>query len=191
MAFLDDWSLDYSAKTITHSGSNRWTVRNFYSELMDLFDDAGQMDDQVPMSAQTPKEFKLIHGWSLGSDADYQYLYEGSVIDELNSDIWASFYTLGSIAAGSYVYFEQGGALVPNYTGYVSGHIDQLIKVNSGGTDINGKKVTAYIRNLGDTYDHYEATASATGGWNPIPLATEGDNNDDASGASVSGVMSL
>lgn len=189
MSFATDWSLNYTTKEISYIGAGtRWTVRNFYSELMDLFDDAGQMDDQVPMSAQTPKEFKLINGWDLSADTDYQYLYEGSIIDEATGDVWASFYSIGTINAGSVIYFEQDGALVPTYTGYTSGHIDQLIKVAPLGVPTNGSKITAYIRNLGDTYDHYEATASATGGWNPIPFATETDSNDGGTGGAVTGV---
>jgi hypothetical protein len=155
---------------------------------MDLFDDAGQMDDQVPMSAQTPTEYSLINGWALGSDNCFSYLYGGSVVDTTNNDVWADFYTIGTIVADSVVYWYQNGALVPSDPAYTQGHSDQLIKVVDGGSAIDSRKVTAYIRNLGDLYDHFEVTAPATGGRNPVPLATAGDSNDDESGASVAGV---
>jgi hypothetical protein len=71
----DDWTLDYTAKTITHTaGTTRYTVQEFYSWLMDVFDDASQMDDPVSMSAQTPREYQLINGWSFASDACFGYL---------------------------------------------------------------------------------------------------------------------
>jgi hypothetical protein len=62
-----------------------------------------------------------------------------------------------------------------------------LVKVTDAGTDVDSKKVTAYIRNLGDSYDNFEVSATATGGYNPIPLATESDSNDDESGATITG----
>jgi hypothetical protein len=197
MAIGDDFDLDYTNKYIEYVGSgDRYTVRELYSWLMDVFDDAGQMDDTVPMSAQTPTEYTLINGWTFGdgtagSDGDtIQYLYGGSVVvDKIGGDdVWANFYTLGTIVADAVMYFEQDGSLVANYTGYTSGHIDQLIKVTDGGTDTDSRYVTVYARNLGDTYDHFKAQASATGGRNPVPLATSNDTNDDESGDEVVGV---
>ena len=185
----DDFTLDYTAKTISHtSGATRYTVNELYSWLMDLFDDAGQMDDQVPTSAQTPVEYSLINGWSFNADSDLGYLYGGSIVDTTNNDVWANFYTLGTIAVGSVVYWQQGSSLVAAHPGYSDGHIDQLIKVTDGGVATNDRKVTAYIRNLGDLYDHFEVTAAATGGRNPVPLATAADANDNELGGSVTGV---
>jgi hypothetical protein len=198
MAIADDFTLDYTNKYIeyTGAGSTRYTVNALYSWLMDVFDDASQMDDQVPMSAQTPTEYTLINGWTFGdgtagSDANtIQYLYGGSVVvDKMaGDDVWANFYTLGTIVADAVMYFEQNGSLVASYTGYTSGHIDQLIKVVTGGTATDDRKVTVYARNLGDTYDHFQATATATGGRNPVPIATAIDTNDNESGDSVVGV---
>lgn len=184
----DDWTIDYDLKTLAHTaGTTRYTVQEFYSWLMDVFDDAAQMDDPVPMSAQTPREFRLINGWAFGSDSCLGYLKSGAIIDTTNNDIWACFYSLGTLSAGSVVYVEQDGSLVPAAPGYTTGHIDMLIKVNAAGVDIDSNHVTAYVRNLGDSYDHYEATATATGGYNPIPIASEADANDDETGGTVTG----
>ena len=188
MAIADDFTLDYSAKNIAHTaGTTRYTVQEFYSWLMDLFDDSAQMDDPVPMKANTPREFEFINGWAMSADADYGYLSSGAIVDNTNNDIWACFYSLGSLNTDAIVYVEQDGSLVSAEPGYTSGHIDFLVKVTTAGVDTDGKRVTAYTRNLGDTYDHYQATATATGGYNPIPLASEEDANDDASGGSVTG----
>jgi hypothetical protein len=55
MAIQDDWTIDYGAKTIAHtSGTTVYTVNAMYSWLQDTFDELGQLDDDVPMSAQTP-----------------------------------------------------------------------------------------------------------------------------------------
>ena len=41
MAIADDWTINYSAKTITHiAGTTVYTALSLYSWLMDVFDDA-------------------------------------------------------------------------------------------------------------------------------------------------------
>lgn len=193
MAIQDDFSLNYGTKKISHaSGSTRYTVNALYSWLMDLFDDVGQMDDTVPMAAQTPVEYSLINGWTFNADSDLGYLYGGSIVVEkagADKDVWANFYTLGTVESDAVVYWLQNGAAVSSHPGYTQGHIDQLIKVVSGGADVDGRNVAAYARNRAsgnaDLYDHFVAQASATGGRNPIPLATSPDTNDDGSDVSA------
>lgn len=65
MAISDDFSIDYTNKRIRHSTSATtvWTVNALYSYLQDTFDELDQMDDPIPMSAQTPTEYTLINGW--------------------------------------------------------------------------------------------------------------------------------
>lgn len=55
-----------------------YTVRQLYSFLQDTFDELGQMDDTVPMSAQTPTEFTLINDWFIDDDST-QYLSGGAI----------------------------------------------------------------------------------------------------------------
>lgn len=193
---LTDWQYDAATKKIKHNtGSTRITVNALYSEIMDEFDNAGQMDDTIPMSAQTPTEYTLINGWTFDSDSDLGYLYGGSIVVQkatTDRDVWANFYTLGTIESDGVVYWYQNGAAVSAHPGYTSGHIDQLIKVVANGsnvsTDGTALAVRAYLRNRAsanaDLYDHFTGTATATGGRNPIPLASSPDTNDD--GADVS-----
>lgn len=189
MAIETDWSIDYTAKTLSYVGAGtRYTVNALYSWLMDLFDDAGQMDDAVPMKANTPTEYEMINGWTFAADAHLGYLYGGSIKVNATDDLWANFYSIGTLKAGTVIYIEQGGALVATHPGYASDHIDQLVKVRAAGADVAARTVTLFARNLGDKYDHFELQAPTTGGRNPVPLATETDTNDDASGASVVGV---
>lgn len=65
MAIGDDFSIDYTYKRIYHSetATTVWTVNALYSYLQDTFDEIDQMDDPIPMSAQTPTEYTLINGW--------------------------------------------------------------------------------------------------------------------------------
>jgi hypothetical protein len=113
----------------------------------------------------------------------------GSVLT--GEDVWANFYNLaGGLKAGGIIYVEQNQLLV-TYSGwgYTSGDLDALVRVTKCGTAINSRKVAFFSRDLGDRYGYFEATASANGGRNPLSVETEDDLNDDASGASVTGVV--
>jgi len=54
------------------SGSTMYTMNELYSALQDLFDESLQMDDGVPMSAQTPVEYTI--GKIDAGDADPWYI---------------------------------------------------------------------------------------------------------------------
>lgn len=115
MPISSDFTLDYTNRRITHSsGSTRYSVNALYSWLADLIDDAGQMDDTVPMSAQTPVEYSLINGWFM-DDASFGYLFGGS-IQTVGWD--AATYT-----NGVYVLTMQAGG----YTNAVAGDIGKTV----------------------------------------------------------------
>lgn len=91
MAISDDFTIDYVNQRIYHSTSATtvWTVNELYSYIQDTFDEIAQMDDPVPMSAQTPTEYTLINGWFMnearenegGSDYRncFEYLKTGAI----------------------------------------------------------------------------------------------------------------
>jgi len=83
MAIGDDWTIDYTNKRIYHSsGTTVYTVNELYSYLQDTFDEPTQMDDKVPMSAQTPTAYTMINGWWLDISATYEshkYLKGGAI----------------------------------------------------------------------------------------------------------------
>ena len=83
MAWLDDFGIDYTNKRIYHStGTTVYDVNAMYSALMDTFDELDQLDDPVPMSAQTPVEYTMVNEWFLdegtGSEA-HKYLKNGAI----------------------------------------------------------------------------------------------------------------
>jgi hypothetical protein len=55
-----------------------YTTRALYSFVQDTFDELGNMDDTVPMSAQTPTEFTLINGWFI-DDESVKFLTGGAL----------------------------------------------------------------------------------------------------------------
>ena len=184
MPIANDWSIDYSAKTLTHSsGITVYTVLELYSWLMDIFDDAGQMDDTIPMDAQTPTAFRLINGWSIPA-VSYPYLKGGAITDTTTDDLWANVYTLGSIVSGAQIYIIQNDVeLTPWWS---TGHIDILVRVKQAGTEIDNGVLLVMIRDLGSTYDHYQVDCT-TGGRNAVPLATSTDINNQTAAATIAG----
>jgi hypothetical protein len=76
------WDIDYTAKRIYRDTAESPTVTDtslaLYSALQDLFDQPDQMDDPVPMSAQTPTAFTIINQWFL-DDESTQYLTGGAI----------------------------------------------------------------------------------------------------------------
>lgn len=65
-----------------------YTARELYSFMQDTFDDLDQMDDTVPMSAQTPTEFTMINGWFI-DDASIKYLTGGAISTSgYDNEIW-------------------------------------------------------------------------------------------------------
>ncbi len=188
MAIADDWSINYALKTITHTaGTTVYTVNELYSWLMDVFDDASQMDDPVPMSGQTAAEYTLINGWAI-PEASYPFLKGGAITDTTNNDLWANVYTLGNIVAGAQIYVVQNGTELTAHWG--TGHIDILVKVKETGTLIDAGNLLLMIRDLGATYDHFEADCSA-GGRNPVALGVSTDLNNQTASATIAGYSDI
>lgn len=262
MAIQDDFTIDYVNRTIKHtSGTTVYSVNALYSWLQDTFDELAQMDDPVPMSAQTPTDYSLINGWFM--DHDSAHFLSGGAIQTIGYDtfiveipvsgggtspvagdigkpvtddaatigtlihyesdewyvrldtpstsvasgsavavtggtgsetttadsvsgenLWANLYTIGAIEASVNVYLVQNAVKLTQWWAADSGHIDVLVLVKHMGAEINSGKVTAFIREWGDTYDHLEVDLSG-GGRTPVPLATQDDPNNDSSEATV------
>ena len=71
MAIVDDVSIDTINKVVRRDAAPSATVYSanaLYSYLMDYFDELDLMDDEVPMSAQTPTSYTFINGWYLQED---------------------------------------------------------------------------------------------------------------------------
>ena len=79
MAIGDDFAIDYVNKRIYHSaGTTVYLVNALYSWLMDEFDEQGAMDDDIPMSAQTPNAYTIINNWFI-NDESCEFLKEGAI----------------------------------------------------------------------------------------------------------------
>lgn len=86
MAIGTDFTIDYVNKRVYNNyalgqggTTTTYTTVALYSYLMDQFDAQGAMDDDVPMSAQTPNAFTWINGWFM-DDESHKYLYDGALV---------------------------------------------------------------------------------------------------------------
>lgn len=79
-AISDCFTIDYVNQKIYNNQTytDIFTVNALYSYLQETFDELDQMDDAVPMSAQTPTEYTLINGWYVDDDS-FKYLKGGAV----------------------------------------------------------------------------------------------------------------
>lgn len=84
MAIADDIKIDYTNKRIYQdhayvAGTDTpHTTQALYSYIMDVFDEQAQMDNTIPMSAQTPNAFTMINGWFI-DDETVKWLNDGAL----------------------------------------------------------------------------------------------------------------
>ena len=153
MAVLDDFSIDYVGKRIYHSsGTTVWNVNDLYSALQDTFDELGQLDDDVPMSAQTPTEYTLINKWYMNS-TDMQYLKNGAI----QTSGWASYGMVKVDYSAETVQLVPGDKGLPCSTTSYSGTLVDYVD--------NGTTGTVWIRpdTGADTFDSAELLTCDTG----------------------------
>lgn len=91
-------------------GKTVWSVNALYSYLQDQFDELGNMDDKVPMDAQTPTEYRFINNWFI-DEVSIKYLKGGA--------IKTSGWTSGQIIQQK---FQSGG-----YTNVVASDIGKIV----------------------------------------------------------------
>ena len=78
MAIQDDFTIDYVDQKITYTTpfvddrpdpTKIYTANELYSFLQDTFDEPAQMDDPIPMSAQTPTQYTLLYPWFIYNES--------------------------------------------------------------------------------------------------------------------------
>ena len=168
-----DFTIVYSDKRIYHSANtNIYTVNQLYSYLQNTFDELEQMDDPIPMTAQTPTEYTLVNGW-------YMNQTRGSGTPDVNC---FEFLKSGAIQTSGWA---SGGVRMKAYdatgagTAFASGDVGRVItETDTGdtGTILDYDERTAteqgyvWIRpdtasdTFADTNSAYTVTGSSASG---------------------------
>jgi hypothetical protein len=77
------FTIDTEERTI--SVDQRMGVRDLYSRIAEIFDDAEMMVHPTPMEAITPQEFRTVNGWALTRES-VELLQDGNLeVEEVPS----------------------------------------------------------------------------------------------------------
>lgn len=194
MAFLDDFSIDRETGNIRHvSGTTNYTVIQAHRAIQSIADDASYAgDDELDITDVTPSErstdniITLINGYNI-DDTAAQFLYDGSIIQDNGNTIYDGILVYAN--AGMYLNVIQNGALATNFwtTGLNADSANGishrfLLKVRTGGADIDGRRIRGTTREFGFTYSEFPVNGTSRGN-NVMALTYATDlNNQTASG---------
>lgn len=194
MAIGDDFSIAANGDIRHVAGSTNYTVIAFHRWLGDLMDDAAAAgNDILDITDATASERATDNLITLNSpynidDTAAQFLYDGSIVQDGGNTIYDGLVVIAS--AGMRLEIIQNGALIsPNFwtTGYNADAANGIshrfmVKVRTGGNDIDGRKLIGLTREFGFTYSEFKINGTARGN-NVMALTYVSDlNNQTAEG---------
>lgn len=197
------------------SGAGYYTVIAFHRWVQDLADQpAWSGDDIMDIIKDTPSDrqgidniISLQNGYTITQEA-VEHLYDGSIIMNDGDDIWDSIVVLSGTDTDLEVRIIQDGAVIssalttgnsfwnntvfgasnpglnPNPTSGIS--MQFLLKVRTGGVDIDAKSCIGYTRVWGKTFSEFRINATARGN-NSLPLTFRDDLNNTTLVGTVAG----
>lgn len=176
MAIADDFTIDYTAKTITHtSGATIYTVLAYFQWLAGVFAQSSSMDDDYSFVSDTPTVYRYTNDWAFGdSTADIQFLKGGSIESSDGDELWSNLYSIGSQEQGSQIYIIQDGSEITPW--WSTENIDILLLVKTGGVLIDSGNVLAMCRETDYLFDHNSVYLGG-GSRNPVGINNAPDLN--------------
>lgn len=197
MAIGDDFSVAANGDIRYTGTTNNYTVIAFHRWLGDLMDDAQasgndilDITDATASERSTDNIITLKPPYNIDDEAA-QHLYDGSVIQDNGDTIYDGILVFG--ASGMYLEIIQNGELVtPNF--WTNGlNADPaagishrfMLKVRTGGADIDGRRIIGITREFGKTYSEFKATTAR--GNNVLALTYADDLNNVTPAATVAG----
>lgn len=203
MAFTaTDWTIDRQTGNIRYTGDDHSggapsyaTVIELHRALQDFADqEAASGDDELDIISSNPSErstdniITLLNGFNI-NDAASEHLYNGSIIQSGGDVIYDGLQNIGTTAAiqiiqnGAVItddWWNYGGGLNPDSANGISHRF--MIKVRTGGADIDGRRIIATSRVFGKTYGEFKVNGTSRG-INVLAINTSDDlNNQTASG---------
>lgn len=198
MAIQDDFSIAANGDIrYTGTGTN-YTVIAFHRWLGDLMDDAqASGNDILDITDATASERSTDNIITLNSpynidDIAAEHLYDGSIVQAGGATIYDGIVVFAP--TGAYLQVLQNGAPVaPNFwtTGLnadANNGISHrfMLKVRSGGSDVDGRRLIGQTRVFGNTYSEFKINGTARGN-NVIALTYATDLNNQTAEATVKG----
>ncbi len=185
MAIQDDFTINYTAKTVTHSsGTTVYTVLEFFQWLANTFASSAQMDDDYAFVSDTPTVYRWVNDWAFGSPTnDYKFFSGGDITSSDGDEVWNNVFSLGAQVAGTDIYIVQDGSVLTSWWG--TENIDVLINVKTGGVFIDNGNILVMAREFGDEYDH--SFVDLSGGRAPVGINTSADGSNATAEGTVAG----
>jgi len=213
MAFVaTDWSITRSTGNIRYVGDlhggaspSYCTVIELHRELQNFADNATSSgDDQLDITDANPSQrstdniITLINGYNI-DDASAEYLYDGSIIQSGGDVIYDGVVNFGNAATLQVI--QDGAVLTNDYwneaahkaaTGDAASGISHrfLVKVRTGGADIDGRRLIGLSRTYGNTYSEFSINGSTRGN-NVLALSEGTDLNNGTALGTVAGYTSV
>lgn len=197
-----DKDIRYVGASHGASGAGYYTVIEFHRWLQGLADDASATgDDYMDITKDTPSDrstdniITLINGFNI-DDTAAEHLYNGSIIQAAGDEIYDGVLVYAN--AGMHMEIHQSGALISNDfwntipygTGLKGLNPDAsngishrfMLKVRTGGNDLDGRKIICQTREWGKTYSEFKINGTSRG--NNVAALTYADdlNNVTAEG---------
>ncbi len=177
------------------------TVIEFHRWLQDLADDAvssgdDQLDitDENPSTRSTDNIITMLGNYNI-DDAASEHLYDGSIIQNGGDDIYDGIVNYGNTDVQIQI-IQNGAVLADDWWNYNSAGLNPdasqgishrfMIKVRSGGSDIDGRRLIGTCRRFGYTYSEFPINGTSRGN-NVLALKDATDLNNQTAQASVAG----
>ena len=198
-----DWSIGANGDIRYTGTTTNNTVIEMHRWLGDLMDDAAaagndilDITDSTASERSTDNIITLKYPYNI-DDLASQHLYDGSVIQSTSSsNLGENIYDgiLIFAPASTYIYVMQNGNIVtPNFwtTGLNADAANGIshrfmLKVRSGGNDIDGRRLIGVTREFSKTYSQFPINGTSRGN-NVMALTSATDLNNATSAATVKG----
>lgn len=205
-----DWTVTRSTGNIRYTGGDHdgtggtpsyATVIEFHRWLQGLADDAvatgnDELDitNTLPSQRSTDNIITLINNYNI-DDTAAEHLYDGSIIQNGGDDIYDGIVNFGNAAVQIQI-IQNGAVLADDWWNYNGAGLNAsstsgishrfMIKVRSGGSDIDGRKLIGTCRRFNYTYSEFTINSTARGN-NVLALTDSSDLNNQTVSGTVSG----
>lgn len=201
-----DWTVTQSTGDIRYIGDDHGgaspsyaTVLEFHRWLQDLADDAVYSgDDELditspnPSSKSTPHIITLLGTYNI-DDASSEHIYDGTIIQKGGDEIYDGIVNYGNSDVQIQI-IQNGAVLSDDWWNYGGGGLNAdadagishrfMLKVRTGGADIDGRRLLGICRRFGYTYKEFPINGTERGN-NVLALSDAIDLNNQTAEATV------
>ena len=203
-----DWEITRASGNVRYIGDDHGeasptyaTVIQFHRWLQGLADDAVAVgDDELditntdPSRRSTDNIITLINGYNITA-TETEHLYDGSIIQSGGDEVWDGVVNFGNSDVQIQM-IQDGAVLEDDWWNYDDAGLNAdsaagishrfMIKVKTGGDDIDGRRLIGTCRRYTYTYSEFPINGTSRGN-NVLALSDSSDLNNQTVNTTVSG----